>query len=76
MHKIRLRKGDLVEVISGDDVGKTGKILHVDRKNNRLYVQGINMRKKHRKADQQSNQPGGIIDREGPVHPSNVRIVK
>lgn len=76
MNKIRLKRGDVVEVISGEDMGKTGKILHVDRKKGRLVVQGVNMLKKHRKADPQSNRPGGIIEREGSIHPSNVRLVK
>lgn len=76
MKKIALKKGDLVEVITGDDKGKTGKVIEVDRKNGRLYVQGINMRKKHRRADPQKNIPGGIIEMEGPIHPSNVRLVK
>ena len=76
MNTIRLKKGDVVEIIAGDDRGKTGKILSVDRKRGRLYVQGINMRKKHKKPNPQSNEPGGIIDKEGPIHPSNVRIVK
>ncbi len=76
MHKIRLKKGDIVEVISGEDTGKTGKILDVDRKKGRVYVQGVNMRKKHRKPNPQANQPGGIIETEGPIHPSNLRLTK
>ncbi len=76
MNKIRFKKGDLVEVICGEELGKTGKILRVDRKKERIFVQGINLLKKHRKADPQSNQPGGIIEREGPIHPSNLRLVK
>ncbi|RJP24524.1 MAG: 50S ribosomal protein L24 [Candidatus Omnitrophota bacterium] len=76
MDKIRLKKGDIVEVVAGDDLGKTGKILRVDRKKNRIFVQGISMMKKHTKANPQSNKPGGIIEREGPIHPSNLRLVK
>jgi len=76
MNKIRLVSGDVVEVISGDDQGKTGKILRVDRKKDRIVVQGVNLQKKHTKANPQSNQPGGIIEREGPIHPSNVKRVK
>lgn len=76
MEKIKLKTGDIVEVITGDDKGKTGKIIDVDRTKGRLYVQGVNMRKKHRRANPQKNIPGGIIDMEGPIHPSNVRLVK
>lgn len=76
MQKITLKSGDLVEVITGDDKGKTGKILRVDRKKEKLFVQGVNMEKKHRKSNPQSNQPGGIIEREGPIHPSNVKLIK
>jgi large subunit ribosomal protein L24 len=76
MNRIRLKKGDVVEVISGDDKGKKGKILHVDHKRSRLVVQGIKMLKKHKKANPQANEPGGIIEKEGPIHSSNVRLVK
>lgn len=76
MFKIRIKKGETVEVISGDDKGKSGKVLQVDRGKNRLYVQGVNLRKKHKKPNPQANQPGGIIEIEGPIHPSNVRLVK
>ncbi len=76
MVTIRLKKGDVVQVIAGEDQGKTGKILRVDRKHSKVFVQGINMQKKHRRPNPQANQPGGIIEREGPIHPSNIRIVK
>ncbi|MEW6237386.1 MAG: 50S ribosomal protein L24 [Candidatus Omnitrophota bacterium] len=76
MEKIRFKKGDVVQVITGDDLGKTGKILRINRKKGRLVVQGVNMQKKHQKKDPQSNRPGGIIEREGSIHPSNVRLVK
>jgi large subunit ribosomal protein L24 len=76
MERIRLKQGDTVEVITGEDRGKSGKVLRVDRKNGRIYVQGVNMQKKHRRANPQANEPGGIIDREGPIHPSNLKIVK
>lgn len=76
MERIRLKKGDIVAVVTGEDQGKTGKILRIDRKHGRVFVQGVNMQKKHTKKNPQANQPGGIIDREGPIHPSNVRLVK
>lgn len=75
MHKIRLKSGDIVQVIAGDDMGKTGKIMSVDRKKGLLYVEGVNMHKKHRRANPQNNQPGGIIESEGPIQPSNVKLV-
>lgn len=75
MEKIKLKSGDIVKVITGEDKGKTGKVLHVDRKRARVFVQGINMKKKHKKANPQANEPGGIIDKEGPIHPSNLKIV-
>lgn len=76
MEKIRLKKGDLVEVIAGEYSGKTGKILRIDRKRGKVFVQGVNMQKKHRRQNPQANEPGGIIDREGPIHPSNIRLAK
>ncbi len=76
MQKIKLRAGDVVEVITGEYQGKTGKILRVDRKSGRLFVQGINMLKKHKRSNPQANEPGGIIEKEGPIHHSNVRLVK
>ncbi|MBD3266536.1 50S ribosomal protein L24 [bacterium] len=76
MMKIALKKGDMVEVITGDDKGKKGKVMYVDRKAGRITVQGIQMLKKHKKANQQSNEPGGIIEKEGTIHSSNLRLVK
>ncbi len=76
MLKIRLKKGDLVEIIMGADKGKTGKVLRVDRKHGKVVVQGAKMQKKHQKSNPQANQPGGVIEREGPIHPSNLRLVK
>lgn len=76
MEKIALKKNDNVVVIAGDDKGKAGKILRVDRKRGKVFVQGVNMLKKHKKPNPQSNEPGGIIEKEGPIHPSNLRLVK
>lgn len=69
--KLKLKRGDMVVVITGKDLGKEGKILHVDRTNNRLIVEGINMMTKHQKPNR-SNQTGGIVHREAPIHASNV----
>ncbi|MCL2873616.1 MAG: 50S ribosomal protein L24 [Defluviitaleaceae bacterium] len=69
--KIKLRRGDNVKVIAGKDKKKQGKVLMVDRKRNRVVVEGINMIKKHEKPNRQRQQ-GGIIQKEAPIHASNV----
>ena len=68
---MRLEKGDNVVVIAGKDKGKEGKILVVDRKNNKVIVEGINMITKHVKPNAM-NQQGGIVTKEGYIHASNV----
>jgi len=68
--KMKLRRGDIVKVIAGKEKKKQGKILMVDRKRNRVVVEGINMIKKHQKPRQ--GQKGGIVEREAPIHASNV----
>jgi large subunit ribosomal protein L24 len=73
--RIRLRKGDLVEVIAGKDAGKRGKILKVIRDKNRVLVQGVAFVKKHTRPNPQRNIKGGIAEREAPIHVSNVMIV-
>jgi large subunit ribosomal protein L24 len=70
-HKIKLKRGDKVMVIAGKDLGRDGKVLHVDREKERLIVEGINMVTKHQKPNR-SNQTGGIVHREAPIHVSNV----
>lgn len=66
-----VKKGDNVVVIAGKDKGKEGKILVVDRKNNKVIVEGINMITKHVKPNAM-NQQGGIVTKEGYIHASNV----
>jgi large subunit ribosomal protein L24 len=73
--KIRLRKNDLVEVISGRDAGKRGKILVVLRDKGRVIVQGVGFIKRHTRPNPQRNIKGGIAEREAPIHVSNVMIV-
>jgi large subunit ribosomal protein L24 len=70
---MNIRKGDMVQVIAGDsrDHGKRGKVLSVDRKRERVTVEGINLMKKHMRPSSR-NQQGGIIEREAPIHISNV----
>ena len=70
---MRIRKGDLVEVISGNDRGTRGKVLRVIPKRKRLVVQGINLRWKHMRKSQQTPQ-GGRVRREVAVHMSNVML--
>ena len=69
-----LRINDQVEVIAGKDKGRVGKILKIDRDDNRAIVERINMIKKHQKPVDAS-QPGQIIDREASVHISNLMLV-
>jgi large subunit ribosomal protein L24 len=76
----RIRRGDNVEVISGKDAGKTGKVLRVDPKKNRLYVEGLNIVKRHQrprslKDTQRGGKVGGVIEKEGPIHVSNVMLL-
>jgi len=70
----KLRKGDEVAVITGDDKGSKGKILQVMREKNRVLVEGINMSKKHERKTQ-DNPQGAIVEREAPIHYSNVKKV-
>ena len=72
MHKIK--KGDLVKVITGKDKDKSGKILSVNLKKNTVIVEGCNMITKHTKPSP-VNQQGGIIHQEGPIHISNVMLM-
>ena len=68
--KFKVKKGDKVVVTTGRDKGKTGEILRVITDENRVLVQGVNMVKRHTRATQTT--AGGIIEKEAPVHVSNV----
>lgn len=70
---MNLKVGDKVVVIAGKDKGKEGKIITTLKEDNRVVVEGINMTKKHVKPNGQS--AGTIVDREAPIHASNVMIV-
>jgi large subunit ribosomal protein L24 len=72
MSKFHVKKGDNVVVLSGKEKGKQGRIIAVQVKKSRVIVEGLHMIKKHTRKSQQ-NQNGGIIEREGTVHISNVR---
>lgn len=71
---MKIRKNDTVMVVAGNDKGRTGKILKVFPQLNRVIVEGINMRKRHTKANQKNPQ-GGITEKEAPIHASNVMIL-
>ena len=70
----KIKKDDLVQVITGKDKGKTGKVLSVDIKNHRVLVEGVNKVSKHSKPSM-ANQQGGIIEKEAPIDISNVMYV-
>ena len=74
MSTMKIKKGDLVKVIAGKDKDKEGKVLSVDRKNNKVLVEGVNMVTKHTKPNA-ANQNGGIIHQEGPIDASNVMYI-
>jgi len=69
--KTKLKRGDMVQVMAGKEVGRTGKILLVDRNKGRVVVEGLNMQTKHMKPNR-ANQTGGITKREAPLNISNV----
>jgi large subunit ribosomal protein L24 len=71
---MKIHKNDNVMVISGNDRGKTGKVLKVFPKNSRVIIEGINLRKRHTKPSQKNPQ-GGIIEKEAPIHASNVMLL-
>jgi large subunit ribosomal protein L24 len=77
---MRIRSGDTVQVIAGKDAGKHGRVLRVEPRKNRLYVEGLNMVKRHQrprsvKDTQRGGAVGGVIEKEGPIHVSNVMIL-
>lgn len=71
---MKIRKNDNIVVIAGNDRGKTGKVLKVFPKTSRIIIEGINLRKRHTKPNQKNPQ-GGIIEKEAPIHVSNVMIL-
>ena len=73
---LKIRTDDEVIVISGKDRGKTGKVLRVDPKKDRVYVEGINIVKRHQRPLPNAPQvEAGVIEREGPIHVSNVQLI-
>jgi large subunit ribosomal protein L24 len=72
----KIRRDDEVVVISGKDRGKTGRVLRVDRGKSKVYVEGLNIVKRHqRPTPGRPNQQVGVIEREGPIHVSNVALL-
>ena len=75
MAGIKIKRNDTVEVISGKDKGKRGRVLRVLTDRNRLLVEHVMMIKKHVKPNPQRNIKGGIAEQESPIHISNVMLV-
>jgi len=76
----KIRRDDTVVVIGGKDRGKTGKVLRVDPKRQKVFVEGLNIVKRHQRPQQvrdaqRAEQVGGVIEKEGPIHISNVMLV-
>ncbi len=71
---LRLKKGDMVQVVSGENKGQSGKILKVNPDSNRVLVEGVNIVKRHTKPNQK-NQQGGILEKEASIHISNVMLL-
>jgi large subunit ribosomal protein L24 len=77
---MRVRKDDNVVVVGGKDRGKTGKVIRTDPKRGFVYVEGLNIVKRHQrprsvKDAQKGGEVGGIIEKEGPIHVSNVMLI-
>lgn len=72
---MRIRKGDEVQVISGKDKGKSGRVLVMLREKERAIVEGVNVIRKHSKPNARRGQQGGVVEQEAPVHLSNLMPV-
>jgi large subunit ribosomal protein L24 len=77
---MKIRKDDHVVVIGGKDKGKTGRVLRTEPRRQRVYVEGLNIVKRHQrprsvKDTQRGGEAGGIIEKEGPIHVSNVMLL-
>jgi large subunit ribosomal protein L24 len=77
---MKVRSGDQVRVMAGKDRGKSGRVLRVEPKRERVYVEGLNMVKRHVRPKQVAGAHteaalGGVIEREGPIHVSNVMVL-
>ena len=74
MMKLKIKTGDTVKIIAGEEKGKEGKVLRVDREKNRAIVEGLNLVKKHTKPNAQNPQ-GGIVEKEASIHISNLALI-
>jgi len=72
--KSKIRREDTVQVVAGKEIGRTGRVLKIDREKNRVIVEGLNLQTKHQKPNR-ANQTGGITRSEAPLHLSNVMYV-
>ncbi len=81
MSSPRIRRDDQVKIITGKDRGKTGRVLRVDPRRRRVYVEGLNIQKRHRRprtlrdTSRSQEVAGGVIEAEGPIHISNVMLL-
>ena len=73
--RLKIRRDDQVLVISGKDRGKTGRVIEVDPKKERVFVEGLNIVKRHQRPRPGSTDPGGVIEKPGPIHISNVMLL-
>src|SRR3954451_16305964 len=74
--KLKIRRDDEVVVIGGKDRGKTGRVIRVDRENQKVYVDGLNIQKRHQRPSAMNpNAQVGVIERPGPIHVSNVALL-
>jgi large subunit ribosomal protein L24 len=77
---LKIRRDDTVRIIAGKDKGRTGRVLRVDPKKDKVYVEGANIIKRHTRPrtlrdTQRAQELGGIVEKEGPIHVSNVMLV-
>lgn len=72
--KLHIKKGDTVQVLAGVDLGKKGRVLEIVRKTDRAIVEGVNIIKKHTKPNTE-HPNGGIVEKEAPIHISNLMLV-
>ncbi|MGH9343285.1 MAG: 50S ribosomal protein L24 [Terriglobia bacterium] len=70
-----IRKNDTVRVLAGRDKGKEGRVLDVEPRKTRLYVEHVNMIKRHTRPNPNKQIRGGVLEKEGPIHASNVALI-
>ena len=80
MAAVKIRRDDMVRIIAGKDRGRTGRVLRVDPEKQKVYVEGANIIKRHMRPrtlrdTQRAQELGGIIEKEGPIHVSNVMLI-